>query len=61
LQSAANKDLQSRLLWVVLLINLGFFLIEIETGLISGSMVLKVLSEQSATISLADLVQNLRK
>lgn len=37
-QSAANNDVQSRLLWVVLLINFGFFIIEMTTGLISKSM-----------------------
>ena len=33
-----NKDVQSKLLWTVLAINFGFFLIEITTGLLSGSM-----------------------
>ena len=33
-----NNDVQSKLLWTVLAINLGFFLIEITTGLISRSM-----------------------
>jgi Co/Zn/Cd efflux system component len=33
-----NNDVQSKLLWTVLAINLGFFLIEIITGLISRSM-----------------------
>jgi Co/Zn/Cd efflux system component len=38
-QSAKNKnDVQSKLLWVVLVINFGFFLIEIVAGLFSGSM-----------------------
>jgi Co/Zn/Cd efflux system component len=33
-----SKEVQSKLLWTVLVINLGFFLIEITTGLLSGSM-----------------------
>jgi len=33
-----NNDVQSKLLWTVLAINFGFFLIEITTGLLSGSM-----------------------
>lgn len=33
-----SKDVQSKLLWTVLAINLGFFLIEITTGLLSRSM-----------------------
>lgn len=33
-----SNDVQSKLLWTVLAINLGFFLIEITTGLISRSM-----------------------
>jgi Co/Zn/Cd efflux system component len=33
-----GNDVQSKLLWTVLTINLGFFLIEITTGLISRSM-----------------------
>jgi Co/Zn/Cd efflux system component len=33
-----SKDVQSKVLWTVLSINLGFFLIEITTGLISRSM-----------------------
>ena len=33
-----SKDVQSRLLWTVLAINFGFFLIEITTGLLSRSM-----------------------
>ena len=38
-QSAKNKnDVQSKLLWAVLVINFGFFLIEIVAGLFSGSM-----------------------
>jgi len=37
-QSATSNDVQTKLLWVVLLINFGFFLIEIIAGLISGSM-----------------------
>lgn len=36
LPEAENK--QTRLLWIVLFINLGFFVIEIIAGLISGSM-----------------------
>lgn len=37
-KSASSNDVQTKLLWVVLLINFGFFLIEIIAGLISGSM-----------------------
>ncbi len=37
-QSAASSDVQTKLLWIVLLINFGFFFIEIIAGLISGSM-----------------------
>jgi Co/Zn/Cd efflux system component len=33
-----SNDVQSKLLWTVLAINLGFFLIEITTGIISRSM-----------------------
>jgi Co/Zn/Cd efflux system component len=33
-----NNEVQSRLLWTVLVINFGFFLIEIITGLLSRSM-----------------------
>lgn len=33
-----NSEVQSRLLWTILIINLSFFLIEITTGLLSGSM-----------------------
>jgi len=33
-----NTETQSKLLWIVLLINFGFFIIEMTTGLISGSM-----------------------
>ena len=33
-----SSDVQSKLLWSVLLINFGFFLIEMSTGLISRSM-----------------------
>jgi Co/Zn/Cd efflux system component len=33
-----SNDVQSKLLWTVLAINLGFFLIEITTGLLSRSM-----------------------
>jgi Co/Zn/Cd efflux system component len=33
-----SKDVQSRLLWIVLAINLGFFLFEIIAGLLSNSM-----------------------
>lgn len=33
-----NSEVQSRLLWSVLLINFGFFVIEITTGVISKSM-----------------------
>jgi Co/Zn/Cd efflux system component len=37
-QSTENPTVQFKLLWTVLLINFGFFLIEIIAGLISGSM-----------------------
>lgn len=37
-QSHESNDVQTKLLWAVLLINFGFFLIEIIAGLISGSM-----------------------
>jgi len=33
-----SADVQSKLLWSVLLINFGFFIIEVTTGLISNSM-----------------------
>ena len=33
-----SSDVQSKLLWSVLIINLGFFIIEMTTGLISKSM-----------------------
>ena len=33
-----NSDVQSKLLWSVLIINFGFFIIEMTTGLISKSM-----------------------
>lgn len=33
-----NTDVQSKLLWTVLIINFGFFVIEMVTGLISNSM-----------------------
>ncbi len=33
-----SSDVQSKLLWTVLLINFGFFIIEITTGLLSKSM-----------------------
>lgn len=36
--STANNDVQTKMLWAVLLINLGFFLIEIIAGLIANSM-----------------------
>ena len=36
--SIENNTIQSRLLWTVLLINFAFFVIEITTGFISGSM-----------------------
>lgn len=37
-QASASNDVQSKLLWAVLFINFGFFLVEIVAGLISGSM-----------------------
>lgn len=37
-QPTENPTVQLKLLWTVLLINFGFFLIEIVAGLISGSM-----------------------
>lgn len=37
-QSASSNDVQTKLLWTVLLINFGFFLIEIIAGLLSNSM-----------------------
>ena len=36
--SIESTDIQSRLLWTVLIINFSFFVIEITTGFISGSM-----------------------
>lgn len=36
--AAENSDVQSKLLWSVLIINFGFFIIEMTTGLISRSM-----------------------
>ncbi len=38
--SAMQNDVQSRVLWIVLAINLGFFLLEITTGILSRSMAL---------------------
>jgi Co/Zn/Cd efflux system component len=35
---SASNDVQTRLLWIILIINFGFFLIEITAGLLSNSM-----------------------
>ena len=37
-ESGENSVLQSRLLWTVLIINFGFFILELATGFISNSM-----------------------